>query len=142
MAALLRTICISWTSLSAQHVAMPRCKKYESPIHPLPYGPLPGLVDYDRLERRRILRLGLNPRYARTYDVRRMQPPPTEAPFPERLCRRVPVLPIHWVNKYSIRAGVASGNTISPFTTMQLVYWAPFIDENADFRNRKTGVRI
>jgi len=121
---------------------MSRCKKYESPIHPLPYSLHPHTIDYDRLERRRIVRLGLEPRYARTSDVRRYQPLPTEAPFPERLCRRVPVLPIRWVNTYAIRAGVASGNTLAPFSTMQLVYWSPFLDEDADFRRRKTGVRI
>jgi len=123
---------------------MPRCKKYESPIHPLPfpYGLQPYAIDYDRLERRRILRLGLEPRYARTYDVRRYVPLPAEAPFPERHCRRVPVLPIRWDNKYAIRAGVASGNSLAPFSTMQLVYWSPFVDEWADFRLRKSGVRI
>lgn len=121
---------------------MPRCKKYESSIHPLPYNPHPYTIDYDRLERRRILRLGLEPRYARTSDVRRYLPLPAEAPFPERLCRRVPVLPIRWVNTYAIRAGVASGNTLAPFATMQRVYWSPFLDEYADFRKRKTGVHI
>jgi len=121
---------------------MPRCKKYESPIHRLPYSLHPYTIDYDRLERRRVLRLGLESRYARTYDVRRNLPLPAEAPYPERLCRRVPVLPIRWVNTYAIRAGVASGNTLAPFSTMQLVYWAPFINEDADFRKRKTGVRI
>jgi len=121
---------------------MPRCKKYESPIHPLPYGLHPHMINYDRLERRRIVRLGLEPRYARTYDVRRNVPLPEEAPFPERLCRRVPVLPIRWVNRYAIRAGVASGNTLAPFATMQLVYWAPFVDEHIDFHKRKTGIRI
>lgn len=121
---------------------MPRCKRYETPIHPLPFCVHPHTIDYDRLERRRVLRLGLEPRYARTYDVRRNLPLAPEAPFPERLCRRVPVLPIHWVNTYAIRAGVASGNTIAPFATMQRVYWSPFIDENADFRHRRMGIRI
>jgi len=121
---------------------MLRCKKYESPIHRLPYGLHPHTIDYDRLETRRVLRLGLEPRYARTSDVRRNLPLPAEAPFPERQCRRVPVLPIRWVNTYAIRAGVASGNTIAPFSTMQLVYWSPFVDENADWRHRRTGVRI
>lgn len=121
---------------------MPRCKKYESPIHPLPYNLHKHTIDYDRLERRRVLRLGLEPRYARTNDVRRIIPLPPEAPYPERHCRRVPVLPIRWVNRYAIRAGVASGNTVAPFATMQLVYWSPFLVEPVDFRKRKTGVRF
>lgn len=121
---------------------MPRCKKYESPIHRLPFGLHHHTIDYDRLDRRRVHLLGLEPRYARTTDVRRNLPLPAEAPFPERLCRRVPVLPIRWVNTYAIRASVASGNTIAPFAAMQRVYWSPFIDENADYRKRKTGVHI
>lgn len=121
---------------------MPRCKKYESPIHPTPYSLQPYTIDYDRLERRRVARLALEARYARTYDVRRYVPLPPEAPYPEQLCRRVPVLPVRWFNAYAMRAGVASGNTLAPFATMQLVYWSPFIDEYADFRKRKTGVRI
>lgn len=132
-------MCVSRVRRAA---AMPRCKQYESPLHRLPYAVHPYTVDYDRLERRRVLRLGLEPRYARTYDVRRYEPLPPEAPFPERLCRRVPVLPVRWVNTYAIRADVASGNTIAPFATMQRVYWAPFVDENADFRMRRYGVRI
>jgi len=102
----------------------PRCYDYESPIHEFPFDRYLHLRDYNRLERRRVRRLGLEPRFARRQDVTRMIPLPRVEPSGGVACHKIPVLPIRWTNMYAIRAKVLAGNSIAPFGTMQRVYWS------------------
>lgn len=109
-------------------------------IHEFPYEKNPTFVDYYRLEPKRILQLGLEPRFARTWDVRRNIPLPVKEPTFQTLCSRLPAVPMEWVNFYDARNKVIIGNSLAPFASMQKRVCGWGYDDEGDYRRKRSAL--
>lgn len=114
--------------------------KFHGVIHELPYEKIDTFVDYYRLEPRRVLQLGLQPRFARSWDVRRYVPLPVTKPTFQTLCSRLPAVPMEWINSYDARNKVIIGNSLNPFATMQKRVCGWGYDDEADYRRKRSAL--
>jgi len=106
-------------------------------IHEHPFYCNRTIRDYHRLEKTRIHRLKLEPRYSRLYDVTRNDPPAPILYEGLRKCRDTTMLPQYWDNLYDLRAQFDKMNVWLPFSTIQRNVCGPWFSWETDNRKKK-----